>query len=271
MESFEIKSNTNVLGKALKEVLSIASEYDLEIFLNYGALLGFEREGRLLPWNNDVELGLKLEKDRLSQIREFMDHLDLEGFNILFHQYCGTISISKKDVDININFYWKTDEYWVRPHDTAAKAKTSNWLANKVYWISALLLIKNFGSVSFKHNHNPKSFITILIGKLPDRLKVQLYIAGTRLSNILGGRQSLTAIPHIYFSCIESVEFLENSMLAPKQRKMLLEFIYGEGWEVPKQNWSFYEQKNQSVSRIVYIPKKLNILEVLATWDSLGL
>jgi phosphorylcholine metabolism protein LicD len=197
MESFEIKSNTNVLGKALKEVLSIASKYDIEIFLNYGALLGFEREGRLLPWNNDVELGLKLEKHRLSQIREFTDDLNLAGFKILFHQYCGTISISKKDVDININFYWKTDKYWVRPHDTAVKARTSNWLANKVYWISALFLIKNLGSVWRKHNLNFKGIMTIVIGKLPYWLKLQLYTAGTHLSNILGGRQSLTAIPRL--------------------------------------------------------------------------
>jgi hypothetical protein len=60
-------------------------------------------------------------------------------------------------------------------------------------------------------------------------------------------------------------------MLAPKQRRMLLDFIYGESWEVPKQNWSFYEKKNQSVSRIIYLPKKLNISEILEIWDLLGL
>ena len=38
MDHFDIKSNTTILGDALKEVLSIASEFDIDIFLNYGAL-----------------------------------------------------------------------------------------------------------------------------------------------------------------------------------------------------------------------------------------
>ena len=178
MDHFDIKSNTTILGDALKEVLSIASEYDIDVFLNYGALLGFEREGRLLPWNNDVELGLKLEKtESLSPLRELIDHLDSAGFKVLFHQYCGTISISKKEVDINVNFYWQRDEFWVRPHDTAVKSKTSNWLANKVYWISAFFLIKNFGSIKHKHNRDIKSLCLFTIGSLPYWLKVKLYIS----------------------------------------------------------------------------------------------
>ena len=53
--NFTEKSNVKILFDSMIEVIEIMDSFNIISFLNFGALLGYVREKRLLPWNNDVE------------------------------------------------------------------------------------------------------------------------------------------------------------------------------------------------------------------------
>lgn len=50
------KKNTFIANKMLEDVTSIFDEYNIKYVLTAGTLLGIVREGRLLPWDKDVDL-----------------------------------------------------------------------------------------------------------------------------------------------------------------------------------------------------------------------
>jgi len=51
-------------------------------------------------------------------------------------------------------------------------------------------------------------------------------------------------------------------MNIPDQPEKLLAFIYGEDWSVPKDKWSFYDEKNKSHSGIVFINKRFDYSQI---------
>ena len=124
--NFEVKSDVNILFNSMIDVIESFNLFNITTFLNFGALLGYIRERRLLPWNNDVELCTYSIVEFKKNIIPIMEVLDQKGYTVLFHEYAGTLSVKKIDVDININLLWKRKDKFVRPHDTAAKKSTSN-------------------------------------------------------------------------------------------------------------------------------------------------
>ena len=89
------------------------------------------REGRLLPWNNDVEVCCWANDTSKHKIKAVADDLNLAGYTCFYYSSFGTLNIKKSDkVDININLYWIVDEFAVRPHETASKYQGKNFLAS---------------------------------------------------------------------------------------------------------------------------------------------
>ena len=139
---FETRSDTQELALSLIEINGICKKHGLYFWLNYGALLGMVREGRLLPWNNDVELGCWAHDTSKDKIKAIADHLNSAGYTCFYYSSFGTFSIKKGDrVDININLYWIIDEFAVRPHETACKYQGNNFLASLFYWLAVFIFM----------------------------------------------------------------------------------------------------------------------------------
>jgi len=86
-----------------KEVVSILRKNQIEIWADLGALLGFEREGHLLEWEEDIDCGtLHTKKDFLKA----KDDLESKGWR-MFDKYKG-LAIQNGQTKIDIKYYIET-------------------------------------------------------------------------------------------------------------------------------------------------------------------
>jgi len=52
--------------EALRQVKEVFDNYDVEYWLDCGTLLGAVRNGKIIPWDNDIDLGMwKKNKEKL--------------------------------------------------------------------------------------------------------------------------------------------------------------------------------------------------------------
>ena len=260
--NFTEKSNINILFDSMIEVIEIMNSYNIISFLNYGALLGYVREKRLLPWNNDVELCVFLSNAFRENIVAIMLELEKKEYRVLYHEYAGTLSVKKDEVDININLLWRKNDLYIRPHDTAAKRSTSNLIAFTLYWSASYIFVYEL------ENKKPKasSVINLLktkyirfFQKLSFPIRLRIYQNLINFSTFFGAKYLSTSIPYEFYSELKTVDFGGFNVRIPVKSEALLSYIYGSNWEIPKDNWSFYDNKNQNETSMKFIVNKVEV------------
>lgn len=260
---FKVKSDTDVLFNSMIEVISLLDSFNITSFLNYGALLGYVREKRLLPWNNDVELCAYLNEEFKENIVSVMVKLDTKGYNVTFHEYSGTLSIQKKNVDINVNLVWQRKKIFVRPHETGAKKTTSNFIAFYLYWAASYMFVFQLGKSKNQRSIKDYSKITFIkiVRVFPFAFRHRIYATLTGISKIFGARYLLTSYPCYFFDHLKTVNFNGFKVKIPQRSEDLLIYLYGDNWETPKENWCFYHKKNKDQTNIRYIEGGISILD----------
>ncbi len=263
-KEFKIKSDVDQLGKTIIDVNKLASKYNLKIWLGYGALLGMVREKRLLPWNNDAELGFHFEENYHKKIIKIADELSLLGYNVYFYSTIGCLSVKKIGVVVNLNCFWKEKEFLVRPHEECVKWFSikkwsfSHYIAHYSYWLARSMSIHTQKISIQKIKNSTRSEIVknilITINRvIPKKIRTLLHNIFVSIAKKAGAKFTKTAIPSHYFDEFEKINLLGEEIIVPKKKEQLLEYIYGKNWKIPKENWSFYDNKNKKESNIKYI------------------
>jgi len=261
--SFETRSDTHELAMSLIEINDICKKNELYFWLNYGALLGMVREGRLLPWNNDVEVCCWANDTSKHKIKAVADDLNLAGYTCFYYSSFGTLNIKKSDkVDININLYWIVDEFAVRPHETASKYQGKNFLASLFYWLAVFIFMYPNTFQQVFRSRKLKDLIKISVSRIFSYFRPQTrrkyFDKLIGWSEHWGGVFQQTAIPKRYFSSFTVRKFYGSEMNFPNEPEKLLAFIYGEEWRIPKDNWSFYSETNKANTGIIFVDEKFD-------------
>lgn len=89
-----------------KEVVEILRTHQIEIWVDLGALLGFEREGHLLEWEEDIDCGTLHIKKEFEKAKA---KLESKGWG-MFDKYKG-LAIQNKNTKIDIKYYTEEEEY----------------------------------------------------------------------------------------------------------------------------------------------------------------
>ena len=261
--NFKKQSNTKKLVIALIELKQICDEHGLPFWLNFGALLGMVRENRLLPWNNDVELGCWADDAPHQKMIAVTDALALAGYNCFYYKSFGTLNI-KKDigVDININLYWRLGEHAVRPHETPSKFQDKHILASVFYWLSAYIYLYPGGVSQGFRRRNFRDTVKFTVYRVfaftSPRIRKICFYKLLDLSEYFGGVFQQTAIPKKYFCKLSANDFYGCEMNYPTQSEELLALIYGKDWRIPKENWSWHHEDNKSTSGVVVIKNRFD-------------
>lgn len=280
LPQFKMRSDTNGLAKTLIIIKTICDKHELFFWLNYGALLGMIREGKLLYWNNDIEVCCWAEKDTAQKIIKITDTLLSMGYTCFYYKSVGTLNIKNGDlIDININIVWKYKSYVIRPHETASEFKNSpkKIMASLFYWLARFIFIypikfqKKSPHISSRNQKTSlkrriKDFVkrkyALIFSYFPHKVRLYCFNKLLILSEFFGGKFILSAIPISYFENFKTINFYEFYMNVPEKPEKLLKFIYGDDWKIPKEEWSFYDEKNKSHSKMIYIDRKFDYNQI---------
>jgi len=260
INDFPIRSNINNLIHTIHDVTEVAQHHGVQCWLCYGALLGMIRENRLLPWNNDAELGCWYTIDINSKMKRIAADLNKRGYTVYYWGTIGTLSIKQTGADVNINCFWREGDYAVRPHEEIPSIHQgySFIFARIFYEFGVAMGLYNDGFITtLRLSKSTKDLLkTICVGIfriLPCILRKNLFLFFFNISQKLGGIFQKTGIPLHFFETLSTIEFYGSNILIPKNSKELLKFIYGEQWNIPKDAWSFYKDENKSETSIVFI------------------
>ena len=103
-----------------------------------------------------------------------------------------------------------------------------------------------------------KIFIIFIFRNFSLNIRKKLIFDFISISKHFGGVYQKTAIPSKYFKEFEMLKFYGSKVRVPANAHKLMEFIYGKYWNIPLDNWSFYNDENKSKTRINFIDKMWN-------------
>ena len=95
--------NEKLAIKALREVKKMLDKHNITYWLDAGTLLGAMRDGKLIPWDNDIDLGTWY-KD-IDKIINIVDSLRNKGFLVCFHLNFISLRYRNGNINIDINTY----------------------------------------------------------------------------------------------------------------------------------------------------------------------
>lgn len=267
IDEFSAQSDVDGMAKAIIEVISVAKVHEVDLFLMWGALLGMIRENRLLPWNNDAELGCLYSSNIFLKFKLIVDDMNKLGYSAYYYSSNGSIAIRSNNVIVNINCFWFDGDYAVRPHETGAQAGYAPFCSRISYWIGTLVAAYPSGLVKYKQQPLTatiilKSSLVTLFRLFPNFLRKKLFLSMIAVSEYLGANFHKTAYPSIHFKEFKEIEFYGSKVMIPQSPQELIECIYGAGWNVPQENWSFYDKKNGGKTGVVFKKEKWNYNKV---------
>lgn len=256
---FTVRSDVNGLSLAILEVVNVAEHFGVKAWLCYGALLGMVREGRLLPWNNDAELGCWYEAGIEKKLKNITDELNNRGYRVFYYMASGSISVRReKNIVVNLNCFWLEKECAVRPHETTSKPGYAPVSAQIVYWAAVLMTSYPAGlKFDFLRRLSTKELFKALaistLRLIPKGFRKRLAPRCYDFARQLGGRFQKTGIPMGYFDGFSFQDFYGGKVLVPDNAEHLLRFLYGESWRTPKDSWSFYADEHKSETEIKFL------------------
>jgi hypothetical protein len=261
-EISSIRSDTAALAECALLLNDVCLSNDLCIWLNYGGLLGIIREGRLLPHNNDLELSCWYSHENKKKLHIIAYEMSMLGYECFFYESFGTLNIKKgKMVDLNVNMIWKEKHSAIRPHETANVKQHLCDIKYFLYWIMSALFATAYTNHPSKFK-SLKFYIIFFSSKLRSligtNLSFQIFLRLKGFCIFLGGKFQSTSMPLELFSEFKEHPFYSSKMLIPSNPEAILECIYGQSWRVPKDKWSFYDNKNKLETRVLFLDKPIN-------------
>ena len=230
---------------ALKHVKRVLDEEDITYWLDCGALLGAVREGELIPWDKDIDLGARRrDLDRINEaVQNLPDTMDVE-INI------NGPSIIYESCKVSLNIYKFNGKYAKRYFEVPRYffSSKSGWTLG---WL--IILVEDEGKynlVSSCSTKVPDDFVK-LISKTFSVIPETISISISKMLKSLRSKsysKKLVKIPKKYFDTESKIELLDMKFLKPSPVEEYLEYRYGEDWRIPKKDYVFYEDDQAIVN-----------------------
>jgi hypothetical protein len=225
-----------VFKNFLYDVVSQIEQANILLWLDFGSLLGWVRDRRLIPWDNDVDFGIWHNKTAEQTILNIFDQ---KKFNVIKIPGKDSIFIFSKDKSvghsIHITIYTK--------HDGNAVSKTFFFPKGFLNLMKNFLFLIFAGGESKPH---PNNFVNSILKSVYFLLNhAVLTIVPKRLRCLLAEYFFRFKVPVIYefpahfFEKFEFVEFYGLRLRIPRDKEAYLEKAYGKDWLIPRKwkNW----------------------------------
>ncbi len=223
---------------ALKQVKAILDREEIIYWLDCGTLLGAIRNGRIIPWDDDIDLGA-FSKDK-KKVKKILNTQLPNTFEI--NHYLEETKVYFKGFDLSITFYSINNGHAVRHYKKIEEP----------YIISVLRSISNMLEISSDRNITKASqnvpvqatrLIAYIISNLP--LKFKCIMSG--VLNIIIHKFSLysylkVVIPLKYFKNLSKITFYGMEFNIPSSVEEYLGYRYGKDWRTPISDYVYNEE-----------------------------
>ena len=207
-KDMEDYNNTRELKQKLQTVVEILNNHKIHFWMYGGSLLGYVRNGKLIPWDKDVDLFVW--KKDYHKVMDLKEVFKKEGFNCLTKDGCVMLKWADKNMTI-AHYTLNGDEAFLE------KLCTRNKIGNIIY----------FGLLVKAIKHNMKRTICFL----------KWFLLKTNSAYKI--RQ---VVPSHFYQKLKTINVLGVDLKVPAETEEYLEYTFGEDWRTPIKNFQYTKE-----------------------------
>lgn len=217
-----------IVAENLREIKEIFDKIGIDYWLDLGTLLGAVRDGKIIEWDTDVDLGTWY--DNVKQIISTFPEFKKRGFYIEVNRKTGFVATRRSGCSVDIHSYRKRSDYawevWI-----AEKRRIDKILSSYAY----ILTRGKHAKPERVFTRKSEPFFSLL----PLTLKQLL---GDIMWSVLEKLGCITPIvvPKRYFEELSTMQFYGMQFNAPFDVEKYLEYRYGKNWKTPTKKWTYY-------------------------------
>ena len=235
--------NDELRIRDLREAKEILDKHGIIYWLDFGSLLGAVREGRILKWDNDIDLGIiDIFWNKLISI---LPEFEEKGFSVRVEKFKIFEDLFLKSFILHRNIMIDFSPYSINSgyalHCTAFPCSN---IGRGLSALDCLLLLQ-------KTKVSPKfKIVERILGTglyfVPYRQKksfshiIQSLAVRWKSSALRSYRVYCWVIPKHYFEKLHTIEMYGVTFNIPSDAEDYLKYHYGENWKIPKKNWLWY-------------------------------
>jgi hypothetical protein len=229
--------NEKLALENLREMKEVFDEFGIRFWLDYGTLLGAVRDGKLIEWDSDIDLGM-WDSDR-RKVLLATPELERREFDVA----CGreNIHLLRFRCKIDIDLYQVKDGKATHSFRVREPPPMPMNMISRIVDTVWGVLVSNdlLMQVQDKYKFIIKT-IDHSLSLLPPRLK-QLVPHLLHFWEVLVLRRShadfLLIVPKRYFEELGTIRFYGTTFNIPFDAEAYLEYHYGKDWKMPKKKW----------------------------------
>lgn len=222
-------------AKNLMEVKEILGKLGIKYWLDWGTLLGAVRDGKIIEWDHDIDLGTM--DDSWEKIVSTIPEFERRGFYVEFANLKMYKNFIRKSVIFN-RFGCPVGIWLYKIKDENALYM----LAGPTNLISRGLGVLHHLLYFPKTDVQPKFRLIVKVlehylSLLPPRLKKFLSDVVWWVWRRSGIEIARIVIPKHYFEKLGVIKFYGMTFNIPSDVEGYLEYHYGKDWKTPKKRW----------------------------------
>lgn len=226
----------------LVDFASLMKRRQIPFWLDYGTLLGAYRDGDLVPWMEDVDLGML--DSSWPEVRSGFQELSAAGFEIHERRFCvGDVTFHaakfmRNGVNVDLSVYVSIKGRAVDLHERL-KYPRIYFLAGPVWITYQQLALPSALRFALRTKNRFFSSIFRRVDALPPKARFGLRY-GSRW--VLWRPTYYTAsLPMQFYSGFTKIELGGREYPVPARTEEYLEYLYGPKWDRPDPAYRIYD------------------------------
>jgi hypothetical protein len=244
--------NEKLVLKNLREVKEVFDEFSIKYWLDYGTLLGAVRDGKIIEWDSDIDLGM-WDNDR-GKVLLATPELKRRKFDVELNSPLEPyhIHLNRFRCLMDIQLYQVKDDKatWPFRMRVGALPIPINMISLALVTVHYILLSHDF----FMLVQDKYKFIIKILDHslylLPLKLK-KLLLNILQCWEVVLQRRShvnfLLIVPKRYFENLGTIKFYGMTFNIPFDVEDYLKYHYGEDWKMPKKKWDSFKDDSAVV------------------------
>ena len=228
--------------KVFHEVCEMLQKQHINFWVCHGTLLGIVREGRLLPWDHDIDFAVWDNETSKEEIFNIFSGNGYKEEKIFGDMDCLHFYGENKKIDVS--FYKVESELSSIKWAVAPEAFIS-----KIYLYCIQVIWEGTDKNITLSTNIFKKIAQIILNKLsllfefvlPSKIKKTLYSYAIKLMHYTGYSYPTDLMK------FHTIQYNNTQIQVPIDSEKHLELTYGDNWKTPKENYIWHEEANNLI------------------------